>query len=87
MQLPSIKKSVLYLSLSINFKNKLKFFCLFLLFLLSNFQEISEAYQVLGNTEKRKNYDMYGNSFLEGGNSFVSPKIVLDIDGDFWYNL
>ena len=38
-----------------------------------NFQEISEAYQILSNTEKRKNYDMHGNFFLQGGNSFVSP--------------
>ena len=39
----------------------------------SNFQEISEAYQTLSNTEKRKNYDLYGDNFLKGGSTFVSP--------------
>ena len=31
------------------------------------FQEISEAYSVLGNPDKRKNYDMYGDAGQAGG--------------------
>lgn len=35
------------------------------------FKEISEAYEVLGNKEKRKKYDQFGNSYnFEGGQNF-----------------
>lgn len=32
----------------------------------AKFKEINEAYQVLGNTEKRKQYDQFGSSFQNG---------------------
>lgn len=32
-----------------------------------HFKEVNEAYQVLGNDRKRKEYDMYGQVFDEGG--------------------
>ena len=35
------------------------------------FKEISEAYEVLGNKDKRKKYDQFGNSYnFEGGQNF-----------------
>lgn len=34
------------------------------------FKEINEAYQVLGNTEKRQRYDQFGSSAFNGGQGF-----------------
>ena len=34
------------------------------------FKEISEAYAVLSDKEKRKEYDQFGNGDFEGGNPF-----------------
>ncbi|PIN70662.1 cytochrome C biogenesis protein, partial [Candidatus Woesearchaeota archaeon CG11_big_fil_rev_8_21_14_0_20_57_5] len=31
------------------------------------FKEVNEAYQVIGNTEKRKQYDQYGATFGQQG--------------------
>ena len=36
------------------------------------FKEVNEAYQVLGNDRKRKEYDMYGQVFDEGGRLFAN---------------
>lgn len=36
----------------------------------AKFKEINEAYQVLGNAERRREYDQFGTTFGEGGQGF-----------------
>ncbi|MCX6791183.1 MAG: molecular chaperone DnaJ [Candidatus Gribaldobacteria bacterium] len=49
----------------------------------SKFKEINEAYQVLGNAEKRKQYDQYGNVFENGQPGFRQGSGGFDF-GSFW---
>ncbi len=37
----------------------------------AKFKEINEAYQVLGNVERRKQYDQFGTTFEDGGGGFA----------------
>mgnify|MGYP006128168125 FL=1 len=37
------------------------------------FKELSEAYEVLSNADKRKSYDMYGYESMKGGYSEINP--------------
>ena len=50
-----------------------------------NFKKVNEAYQVLGDEEKRAIYDRYGKAGLEGRGGFSSSGFSADFDlGDIF---
>ena len=45
----------------------------------SNFKKAAEAYEVLGNQQKRSKYDQYGHAAFEGGQGFGQGMNMEDI--------
>lgn len=52
----------------------------------SKFKEISEAYEILSDKEKKSNYDRYGSSNGRSGNPFAGGGGFADGFGDFFSN-
>ena len=49
----------------------------------TNFKKAAEAYEVLGNSEKRSKYDQYGHAAFEGGQGFSGGMNMDDIFSQF----
>ena len=49
----------------------------------TNFKKAAEAYEVLGNSEKRSKYDQYGHAAFEGGQGFGGGMNMDDIFSQF----
>lgn len=48
------------------------------------FKEAAEAYEVLGDSEKRNRYDQYGHAGVEGGQQFGSAEDIFEAFGDIF---
>ena len=44
----------------------------------ANFKKAAEAYEILGNEEKRSKYDQYGHAAFEGGQGFGGGSMNMD---------
>ena len=44
----------------------------------ANFKKAAEAYEILGNEEKRSKYDQYGHAAFEGGQGFGGGGMNMD---------
>ena len=49
----------------------------------SNFKKAAEAYEVLGDQQKRSKYDQYGHAAFEGGQGFGQGMNMEDIFSQF----
>ena len=49
----------------------------------ANFKKAAEAYEILGNQEKRSQYDQYGHAAFEGGQGFGGGMNMDDIFSQF----